>query len=1407
MKEKKGRLVQLAVWLAAVMGLLLPQVSTHTWAAECPYGGTAQKIGEAGCRFCGGSGLTFEGSPEGNMVAGSGVEVVVIAAGESRTEIYYRCHNCGVCEQTEANKIKTVTITFANGKETVISGSGRAAGGSVPLRQCSKCGNHLKAEGRKYYVDASYQVPHRQPEPTPTPVLKYYLDTYAEQGGYVDGDWGYFRQGDAVSVSAVAYSGYRFVGWSGAYESALAKFCFLMPAKDVALTASFVTVTPTPTPAITQKVTPVPSATPAPSVTPTPRPTRVPLPNPTATPVPTTPPRPTTTPVPTVTPYPTATPIPLPEPISDIHDDNCYTGEEHRHTASCLTKVRCSNGCTLHRHTGSPSSGTGCYTGTYHAGGIYYCGGTLYSSRTETVPGGKSPTASYYCLNCEENVAVVFDSYTITYFKCTVCSTGVNAEYDSYGIYLPEHSYRCDCCDAVLGRTTSYYDSYEGERHAQVSTGYYEQNCGKTNRYCKNGVICSVCHGAGTVGGLCDKTAGAYYEGETLCAALCDKVLYTIQPLIAGTQILRPGELPNTQAYIGYYAQMHMLFPDTIETCELVDFRSNLINQEQEVTIRFGGDGYYLNSAKSAIHYMAAKLKVMIDGTYTVDFDANGGAVDMERKQVVFQSRYGELPIPARSGYRFTGWYTQRTGGSLITADWVVAQTENHTLYAQWLPESYTVYFDAAGGIASLPSKQITYAAAYGTLPIAAKQGYTFAGWMLGEHGITAESKVMTAADHTLKALWIPNTQQVTFNAAGGEVSPAGKTVTYQAAYGELPVPTRSGYCFANWWYGDQVITEDTVVLAYSDHTIVAEWTPKSYTITWHPNGGSCSVSSTAVTMGMPYAGSVEDMQIIRDGYAFDGWYTEDGYKVYDADKRCIDEGIYFCAGKWSYAQDVTLYAHWRICTYRITLDGQGATIVRQKYVNITYGETGAQVVTPLRTGYQFLGYFAEPGGQGTRYYDKRGQGIAPWETGTDGTIYAFWLPNRYVVQYLGNGAKEGSMENSHHSYGVPQRLNENRYRKQNTVTYEYETMDGGSTDAVLEQLEPIHTIATGIFAGWSLRPAEQPTYADQEVVQNLTMLDGVTVRLFASWKPGSVILPEITRTGYCFRGWSSRFDGAGLCRYPGEVCPVAEDITLYAQWTPLCKTVTLDGQGAEMQAQSEVVMTFDWIAPDVVIPVRPAYVFSGYYTKPNGQGTKVYDKQGKGQKAWNGSFWDGIVTLYAYWLPKEITDAEVSIFSIDATYVVTANPVSDPELPTFEWREFGDTMLEISMKTIGHFDYAEIAAPWEEEVRTIYWSEGTFSEEENTWTKDENVVFWRSSLKYPEEEDRVREYPGYLNQTYTIPVTFYVEDRPVKEYKLGLYLVSWEVWGAFIHPSSDGGRWDFNGDGIWDRWPFCNGQ
>ncbi len=68
-----------------------------------------------------------------------------------------------------------------------------------------------------------------------------------------------------------------------------------------------------------------------------------------------------------------------------------------------------------------------------------------------------------------------------------------------------------------------------------------------------------------------------------------------------------------------------------------------------------------------------------------ITFDPNGGkTLTVEKKNVMYNSTYGTLPITTALGQAFEGWYTEPTGGTKVTSDTVITNTADHTLYAHY---------------------------------------------------------------------------------------------------------------------------------------------------------------------------------------------------------------------------------------------------------------------------------------------------------------------------------------------------------------------------------------------------------------------------------------------------------------------------------------------------------------------------------------------------------------------------------------------------------------------------------------------------------------------------------------------------------------------------------------------------
>ncbi len=151
---------------------------------------------------------------------------------------------------------------------------------------------------------------------------------------------------------------------------------------------------------------------------------------------------------------------------------------------------------------------------------------------------------------------------------------------------------------------------------------------------------------------------------------------------------------------------------------------------------------------------------------------------------------------------------------------------------------SSVVRFNPNGGTVDISEKRVYYGQPYGELPVPTRQYYTFDGWYTAAEGgtrVTAETVYSYVEGITLYAHWVRNQFTLTFDANGGAVAEASRTVSCGAAFGELPVPTRDYYTFEGWYdapTGGSQITASTskedddnlTIYAHWSHNAVSDW-------------------------------------------------------------------------------------------------------------------------------------------------------------------------------------------------------------------------------------------------------------------------------------------------------------------------------------------------------------------------------------------------------------------------------------------------------------------------------------------------------------------------------------------------------------------------------------------------------
>ncbi len=206
---------------------------------------------------------------------------------------------------------------------------------------------------------------------------------------------------------------------------------------------------------------------------------------------------------------------------------------------------------------------------------------------------------------------------------------------------------------------------------------------------------------------------------------------------------------------------------------------------------------------------------------YTVSFNSNGGSA-VASQSVTSGSTAKKPDNPSKSGYTFTGWYSD---SALTKAyDFSTAVKGNRTLYAGWQQIIYTVSFNANGG-SGVASQTVVWGAKASKPGNPTRNGYVFTGWY-SDKALSKAYDFGTAVkgNVTLYAGWKQATYTVSFNANGGSAV-ASQTVAWGAKASKPGNPTRSGYTFGGW-YSDSALSKayDFSAAVKGNLTLYAKW-------------------------------------------------------------------------------------------------------------------------------------------------------------------------------------------------------------------------------------------------------------------------------------------------------------------------------------------------------------------------------------------------------------------------------------------------------------------------------------------------------------------------------------------------------------------------------------------------------
>ena len=337
---------------------------------------------------------------------------------------------------------------------------------------------------------------------------------------------------------------------------------------------------------------------------------------------------------------------------------------------------------------------------------------------------------------------------------------------------------------------------------------------------------------------------------------------------------------------------------------------------------------------------------------------------------------------------------------------------------------------------------------------------------------------------------------------------------------------TRTGYNF-NGWSKSSVSHQFIVVQTQIDRgdtqtyseTVSANWSIKTYSVSYNANGGTGAPSAQVKTYGKTL--TLTTKVPTREGYDFVSWNTErDG-----SGKTYLPGQSYTANAK------LTLYAIWELSTYKLTYDANGGDGAPDQGSCLPGDSITVSNIVPIREHYDFHGWaFTRDAAEAALH------GGDVYTPSRDVTVYAVWRDHQYQVT-LDAGSGTVSPDRISAVYGKP-----------------------------IGQLpKPSYPGCT--FGGWLLN--------GEPVTEDTVFLAGEDVSLTAVWEPNTIHvtfsgngaaignisadyvfggtfdqMPSPSRWGYDFMGWAPDKEGSRLI-HPGATVDLPSDCTLFAIWAP----------------------------------------------------------------------------------------------------------------------------------------------------------------------------------------------------------------------------------------------------------------
>lgn len=436
--------------------------------------------------------------------------------------------------------------------------------------------------------------------------------------------------------------------------------------------------------------------------------------------------------------------------------------------------------------------------------------------------------------------------------------------------------------------------------------------------------------------------------------------------------------------------------------------------------------------------------------------------------------------------------------------------------------------------------------------------------------------------------------------------------------------PTRDGYTFLYWYESgdfEEVFDFDSVI--EKDITLFALWEKNPNRIRFEGNGSNAGeMPDVTIESNTPVKLPLNTYS--KEGYDFIGWSDIANGSVKNKD------------GGWFYMEEgvVTLFACWQPKTYSVLIDNDNGKDSNLQ-IDATYGEFLPPMKMPTKTGYVFSGYFSQKDGKGDKYCDAAMNRCKKYLLLSGTTIFAHWIVAKNTINFDGNGYTSGGTAYVNVASLDEVSLPECGFERigYTFVGWNESADSSGRTYYTGEKFKmPVSDVPVVLYAMW-LNNRYKIVFDDNFSGETYDMENcyDVTKELRKN---------SFSRYGYSFVAWNDKSDGTGNY-YQDEQTIVNlnkepdGEVKLFAMWKPITVLVVFNKSGGKGGTGSANI-TFGEYFPIIIAPTKEGYKFGGYYAQKCGEGNIYLDST---LSALNVSDLgvDG-TEVYANWIPKENT-------------------------------------------------------------------------------------------------------------------------------------------------------------------------